>query len=72
MSNREKCISILDSFNEAQLVNIIDILQAARNAISEAEDDAFCNALYREYAADPDKGQAISLEEAPETLGVSL
>ena len=72
MSNREKCIAILDSFTDSQLINIIAILQAARDAVSEAADDAFCEALYREYEADPDKGNPVSLEEAARLLGVSL
>ena len=38
-SNREKCIAILDSFNEHQLANIANMLQAALDAVSEAADD---------------------------------
>ena len=72
MSNREKCIAILDSFTDTQLINIVAILQAARDAVSEAADDAFCEALYREYEADPDRGNPVSLEEAARLLGVSL
>ena len=72
MSNREKCIAILDSFTDSQLINIVAILQAARDAVSETADDAFCEALYREYEADPDKGNPVSLEEAARLLGVSL
>ena len=72
MSNREKCIAILDSFTDSQLINIVAILQAARDAVSEAADDAFCEALYKEYEADPDKGNPVSLEEAARLLGVSL
>lgn len=72
MSNREKCIDILNSFSEGQLANIAAMLQAARDAISEAADDAFCNALYEEYKADPDRGQAVSLEDVAKELGVSL
>lgn len=72
MSNREKCNAILDTLNESQLGNIVTLLQAARDAIDEAMDDAFCESLYREYQADPDKGQAVSIEEAARMLGVSL
>lgn len=72
MSNREKCIAIIDSFNDLQLINIVALLQAARDAVSEAADDAFCNALYEEYKADPDKGEAVSLEDAAKLLGVTL
>ena len=38
----------------------------------EAEDDAFCEKLYRAYEADPDKGECISLEDLASDLGVSL
>ncbi len=72
MSNREKCIAILDSFSDSQLTNIVAMLQAAKDAISEATDDAFCNALYHEYQSDPDKGQFVSIEEAAQMLGVAL
>ena len=72
MSNRDKCIVILDSFSDSQLGNIVAMLQAAKDAISDATDDAFCNALYKEYQADPDKGQAVSIEEAAKMLGVAL
>lgn len=72
MSNREKCISIIDSFSDMQLINIVAMLQAARDAVDEASDDAFCRALYEEYKADPDKGDPVSLEEAAQLLGVTL
>ena len=72
MSNREKCLELLNSFSETQLSNIVAMLQAAKNAIDEAADDAFCNALYEEYKTDSDKGEAISLEEAARQLGVAL
>ena len=64
MSNRGKCIAILDSFDERQLVNIVAILQAAKDAIEDAADDAYCNALLRDYEADPGKGDVISVDDA--------
>lgn len=72
MSNREKCIAILDTFNEAQLADIAAMLQAAKNAIDEALDDAYCIGLYQKYLADPDKGEAVTIEEAADILGVKL
>ena len=54
MSNREKCIAILDSFSDGQLANIAAMLQAAKDAISEAADDAFCNSLYQSSGYEPD------------------
>lgn len=68
MSNKERCIAILDKFTEAQLANIAAMLQAAHDAI----DDAFCAALYENYQNDPDKGEFISIEDAAAALGVEL
>lgn len=72
MSNRERCIAILDSLDESQLANIANILQAAVDAINEASDDAFCHKLYKDYQNDPDKEQFISLEQAARMLEVNL
>ena len=72
MSTKEKCINILDSFSDSQLLNVLTILEAAQNAIFEAEDDAFCNSLYNNYLNDGDKGEAISIEEFAESLGIQL
>ncbi|EDS11187.1 hypothetical protein [Anaerotruncus colihominis] len=72
MSNKEKCIAILNEMAEEQLANIATILEAAKRAIDEAADDAFCESLYKQYEADPDKGEAISIEEAARQLGVDL
>lgn len=72
MSNKEKCLSLLDSFTDGQLANIAAMLEAAKSAIDDAADDAFCRALCQEYEADPDKGQPIPIEEAARQLGVSL
>lgn len=68
MSNKERCIAILDTFTETQLANIAAMLQAAHDAV----DDAFCAALYENYQNDPDKGECISIEEAAAVLGVEL
>ena len=72
MSNREKCIAILDSFSEGQLANIAAMLQAARDAVSEAEDDAFCEQLYQQYQNDPDKGETMTEAELCKELGIAL
>lgn len=72
MSNKEKCLSLLDGFTDGQLANIAAMLEAAKSAIDDAADDAFCRALCQEYEADPDKGQPIPIEEAARQLGVSL
>lgn len=68
MSNKERCIAILDMFTESQLANIAAMLQAAQEAV----DDAFCAALYDSYQNDPDKGRFTSLEDAADALGIEL
>lgn len=72
MSNKEKCLSLLDSFTDGQLASIAAMLEAAKSAMDDAADDAFCRALCQEYEADPDKGQPIPIEEVARQLGVSL
>ena len=46
--------------------------RAAETADERAADDAFCIALCEAYDADPDKGEAISIEEAARQLNVTL
>ena len=72
MTNRERCHSLVEEFPEAQLANVAAMLQAAKDAISDAMDDAYCNALYNKYEQDPDKGQPVSIEDAEKLLGVTL
>lgn len=72
MSNREKCISILDGFSEVQLLSVATILENIKHCMEEAEDDAFCEGLYQSYLADPDKGDAIPIEEFAKELGIEL
>lgn len=72
MTNREQCEKLLDGFTESQLLQIAALLQAAKRAMEEAADDAFCSALLEEYKADADKGTFVSIEDAARALGVSL
>lgn len=46
--------------------------RAAEAADEMTADDAFCIALCEAYDADPDKGEAISIEEAARQLNVTL
>jgi hypothetical protein len=74
MSNREKCIAILDGLTDTQLESIAAILQAAKDAIIEAEDNAFCAKLYQDYLNDPDprKHDTVAIEDLAKELGVTL
>ena len=46
MSYREQCISILDTFDEAQLINVAAMLTAMRKTIDELEEKEKRNAEY--------------------------
>ena len=71
MSDREECISIINRFPEEQLKNIVLLLKAAKTAIDEASDDAFCNSLLSDYQkSEPD--EFIPLSVAAEKLGVNI
>ena len=72
MSNREKCISIIDSFSENQLYNIAVMLEAARKAVYEAEDDAYCLSLYKDYRNNPDNEEPMDIESFAAELGIAL
>ena len=65
-------MAILNELDENQLANIALMLQAAKQAINEAEDDAYCAQLYKQYENDPDRGQYVTLDAAAKELGVTL
>ena len=72
MTNREKCVSILDSLPEEALGNIVLMLQKAKDDFADSRDEAYCKSLYAKYEADPDKGQPVSLEDAAKLMGIAL
>lgn len=43
MSTRETCEAILDTFTDAQLVNVVAMLQAMRQTIDDFENNMMCN-----------------------------
>lgn len=48
-----------------------DTLYLKSEAVTDM-DDVFCTSLHEDYLADPDRGEAVSLEEAAASLGVKL
>ncbi len=70
MSNKELCLKLMESLPESKLGYVLAYIQGL--LADEADDAAFCEALYQQYEADPDKGQPVSLEEAAKQLGVEL
>lgn len=72
MSNKEKCVEMLDGFTDAQLVNVAAMLQAMRKTIDDLEDEAFCEKMVRDYENDSDKGDPMPIEDFAKELGIKL
>ena len=72
MSTRETCEAILDTFTDAQLVNVVAMLQAMRQTIDDLEDEAFCEKMAQDYYNDPEKGDPMPLENFAKELGITL
>ena len=74
MSNKELCVQLINGFEEEQLKNIVVMLQSVKNLIAEAEEEAYCLQLLEDYEndPDPDKEEAISIQEFSKRLGIDL
>lgn len=72
MSNKEKCVEILDGFTDAQLVNVAAMLQAMKKTIDDLEDEVFCEKMVQDYENDPDKGDPMPIEDFARELGITL
>lgn len=72
MSNREKCMMLLETVPDFKLGYVLAYLQGL--CADEEADDAFCQSLYASYLADdsPDKHETISIEQLAADLGVEL
>jgi hypothetical protein len=65
--------TLIDSFSEAQLKNVLSMLENLKAFVDEAEDDAYCNKLYDDCKADPESADgAVELSEFANELGISL
>ena len=72
MSDREMCAQLLDTVPDYKIGYVLAYLQGL--TADEAEDDAFCEKLYKDYLnnPDPEKNETISLEEFAAQEGVQL
>lgn len=71
MSDRDLAKSLIDRIPESKLLYIIAYLQGAAVPDDEAEDDAFCERLYQEYLADPEKDESYALDECKREWGLA-
>ena len=74
MSHKELCFQLINGFEEEQLKNIVVMLQSVKNLIAESEEDAYCLQLLEDYEndSDPDKDEAISIQDFSKKLGIDL
>ncbi len=72
MSQMEMAQHLLKRVPENKLRYVIAYLMGITAEVSEETDDAFCERLYQEYAADPDKGEGVSLEEMAAMCGLEI
>ena len=70
MSEKEMALRLLDSVPPAKLGYVIAYLQGL--TAGEADDDAFCEQLVRDYEADPDKGDTVTLADMAKQCGIEL
>ncbi len=69
MSEKERAAALLDMVPEYKLGYVIAYLQGI--TADEAEDDAYCAGLYRDYLNDPERGDTVSFADALKECGVS-
>jgi hypothetical protein len=72
MSNRERCVDIIERFPDEKLIYVVGFLENAYKIIEEAVDDAFCLSMYKNAKNDPDNAEGMSIEQFAAELGVEL
>ena len=65
--------TLIDSFSEAQLKNVLSMLENLKAIVDEAEDDAYCNKLYDDCKSETEPAEdSVELSEFAKELGISL
>ena len=73
MSTKEQINTILDSYSEEQLVNLLSMLQSMQKIADEEADEAYCQKLFDEYLQNPEPvSEMMSLEDFAAELGIDL
>ncbi len=73
MSTKEKVYNIIESFDDEQLEQVLNMLNSIKNLI-DCEDDKYCEKLLENYINDksPDKHETVTIEELADELGIDL
>ena len=72
MNDREKTYDLLSRLPDSKISYVLAYAQGLYDA-SEAEDDAFCEAMYQRYLADddPEKDVSYDLDDCKKEWGIS-
>ena len=68
MSNREKCVDLLNNVPDYKIGYVLAYLQGL--TADEELDDAFCERMYQNYLNDPDKDESYPLEDCVKEWGL--
>ena len=68
MSNKERCIQLLDRVPDYKIGYALAYLQGL--VADEEADDAFCARMLENYENDPEKDEVYSLEECKREWGL--
>ncbi len=69
MSEREQVMQIINRLPESTVRQVLIFLRGVQFA-EEMNDDEFCERLYQEYLADPEKDESYTLEECKKEWGL--
>ena len=69
MSEKEKIVQLLDQVPDYKLGYILAYVQGL--TAYENNDELYCQELYQEYLADPDKDETFTLDECKKEWGLS-
>lgn len=69
MSDKERATALLEFVPPYKMGYVLAYLQGL--TADEEADDAFCENMYQEYLADPDRGDVVPLDDFVKELGVS-
>jgi len=69
MSNKELCIQLLDNVPTYKMGYVLAYLQGL--TADEEADDIFCEQMFANYEADPDKGEYMTLDDCKREWGLA-
>ena len=69
MSEREQLMELLAAVPDYKIGYVLAYVQGM--TVGQDPDDAFCQELYRRYEQDPERDEAVSLEDCKREWGLA-